>query len=367
MDQPTRGNSAGPRRRLMIYSDALNVGGAEVSVGHLIAELPERFEVTIAGVQPDVVQSIAARRPGTNVEVLDRVRDKLDVVAIADHVRLLRRARPDILHVNLFTPWSGQYAQLAGVATPGVRTVAVEHLPMPATHRRQRFAKRALSRAVSAHVAVGERSAREIEQLVGLPTESIMTIYNGVPQNAPPPLERRADGPVVGSVGRLSEQKGYDLLVRALPDLPDAQLVLVGDGPERARLESLARELGVSERLRITGWSDKVSSHLAYFDVFALPSRYEAFPLAILEAMFAAVPVVAAEVGSVPEAVQPGVTGLTVAPGSASELASAIRSLLADPERARELGRNARRMALDRFSVRAMTDRYIALYDRLAG
>jgi glycosyltransferase involved in cell wall biosynthesis len=343
------------------------VGGAEVSVGHLIAELPDRFDVTVVGVHPEVLQAIAARRPGTEVELLGRVRHKRDIGGIAEHLRLVRRVRPDILHVNLFTPWSGQYAQLAGVLTPGVRTVAVEHLPMPSTHRRQRLAKRALSRSVSAHVSVGERAGREIEELAGLPRGRIITIHNGVPDSCVSPLERPAGGPVIGSLGRLSEQKAYDVLVRALAELPDAQLVLVGDGPERARLESLARDLGVSDRLRITGWSDSASAHLAYFDVFALPSRYEAFPLAIVEAMLAEVPVVATDVGSVPEAVQAGVTGLTVQPGRADELARAISALLEDREHARELGRNARRLALERFTARAMADRYVELYDRLTG
>ncbi|HKN93587.1 MAG TPA: glycosyltransferase family 4 protein, partial [Thermoleophilaceae bacterium] len=218
---------------------------------------------------------------------------------------------------------------------------------------------------VAAHVAVGERAAREIERLVGLPQGSVLTIYNGVPdvpvQRAEPPLGR----PVIGSLGRLSEQKSYDVLIRALAELPDAGLVLVGDGPERPALERLAEELGVRSRLHITGWTDSARAHLGYFDVFALVSHYEAFPLSILEAMLAGVPVVATDVGSVSESVHDGQTGVLVPPGSPAEVARAIRSLLDEPERARSLARNARQAALDRFTASAMAASYVRLYDGL--
>lgn len=349
----------------MLYSDARTVGGAETSAGHLLSELPERFEVVVAGVDVRVAEAIASRRSGTPVEIVERVATKSDLSAIAEHVRLVRRVRPDILHVNLLSPWNGQYAQLAGILTPGVITVTVEHLPMPSTHRRQRLAKRALTRGLAAHVTVGERAGREIEQLVGLPHGSMVTIYNGVPDVAVEPVEAPVGGPVIGSLGRLTEQKCFDVLVRALPELPDASVVLVGDGPERPALERLADDLGVRDRLHITGWTDSARAHLCYFDVFALVSHYEAFPLAILEAMFAEVPIVATDVGSVSEAVRDGETGVLVPPGRPVDLARAIGSLLGEPERAATLARNARRAALERFTASAMASRYVQLYDRL--
>ncbi len=349
----------------MLYSDAVTLGGAEASAGHLLSELPERYEAIVAGVDSRVAETIASYRPGTPVELVERVGGKRDLSAIAAHVRLVRRVRPDILHVNLFSPWEGQYAQLAGIITPGVTTVAVEHLPMPWTHRRQQLAKRALSRRVAAHVAVGERAAREIERLVGLPPGSVVTIYNGVPEVAVEPVEPPVRRPVIGSLGRLSEQKSYDVLIRALLKLPDANVVLVGDGPERPALERLAEELGVRERLHITGWTDSARAHLGYFDVFALVSRYEAFPLSILEAMLAGVPVVATDVGSVAEAVRDGHTGLLVPSGSPAEVARAIRSLLDEPEHARALARNARADILERFTASRMAANYVQLYDRL--
>jgi glycosyltransferase involved in cell wall biosynthesis len=349
----------------MLYSDAVMLGGAEASAGHLLGELPERFEVVVAGVDARVAETIASHRPGTPVELVERVGDKRDLSAIAAHVRLVRRVRPDILHVNLFSPWQGQYAQLAGVVTPGVTTVTVEHLPMPWTHRRQRLAKRVLTRRIAAHVAVGERAGREIERLVGLPSGTMVTIHNGVPDVAVEPVEPPVGRPVIGSLGRLSEQKSYDVLIRTLPELPEANLVLVGDGPERPALERLADDLGVRERLHITGWTDSARAHLGYFDVFALASHYEAFPLAILEAMLAEVPVVATDVGSITEAVRDGETGLLVPPRRPGDLARAIRSLLGEPERARALAQNARRAALERFTASAMAGRYVQLYDSL--
>src|SRR5205823_4013374 len=123
---------------------------------------------------------------------------------------------------------------------------------------------------------------------------------------------RRADGPVIGAIGRLAPEKGYDLAIHALRDLPEATLVLVGDGSERERLEAIARELGVAERVQFTGWSDEPRRYLPGFDAFVLPSRQEGFPLAVVEAMLAGLPVVAADVGSVSEAVVDEETGYLV-------------------------------------------------------
>lgn len=350
---------------VVLYTDATAFGGAEAVMGHLVAGLDGRFAIEVLGVDAAVAEAVASRRPGVEAGVVPRVRHKLDLAAIAGHVRAVRERRPAILHAHLRTPWSCQYALLAGVVTPGVRTIATEHLPLASSVALQRWLKRGLVSRLDAHVAVGEEAARLVERHAGLRSGSVRVIPNGVPAPEGLPARPEHGGPaIVGSLGRLEAQKGYDVLVRALPALPGVAAVLVGDGSERVALERLAGELGVSDRLRITGWLEEGRAELAAFDVFVLPSRYEGLPLAVLEAMLAGVPVVASDVGSVRDAIRDGHTGLLVPPGDATRLAGAIRRAL-EPELGKRLGAAARAQALDRFTVERMVRAYEELYEEV--
>jgi glycosyltransferase involved in cell wall biosynthesis len=335
-------------------------------MGYLVAGLDSRYAVEVLGVHAEVVERLAGRRPGTQAFLASPVRHKLDLSAIASHVRAVRSRRPAILHAHLRTPWSCQYALLAGVVTSGVRTIATEHLPLASSVGLQRRLKRALVGRLDAHVAVGEVAARLVEQQAGLRHGSVRVIANGIPLPTSAAVPRVAPGPVIGSLGRLDPQKGYDVLVRALPDLPGVTAVLVGDGAERARLEQLAAKLGVSDRLHITGWLDDARARLGSFDVFVLPSLYEGLPLSVLEAMLAGLPVVASDVGSVRDAVRQNETGLLVPAEDVAGLVEAIRRAL-DPELGKRLGETGKAVALDRFTVEKMVRAYEQLYDEVLG
>src|SRR5205807_893383 len=139
-----------------------------------------------------------------------------------------------------------------------------------------------------------------------------------------------AGGPLVGAIGRLEHQKGFDVLIRALASVDDARLVVMGDGSERASLEQLARDVGVADRVVWTGWRDDARRYFAAVEVVALPSRFEGFPLTLLEALLARAAVVATDVGSIAEVVRNGDTGLLVPPDDPAALAVAIRRLLKD-------------------------------------
>jgi glycosyltransferase involved in cell wall biosynthesis len=356
--------------RVLAYTDSTAVGGAEIALGYLLGALAPEIEVGVLATDARVGAAIAARRRGVNARAVRAPQGGSDRAALRDHVRAIRAYAPDVVHANHTWPWACAYAELAALLCPGVRVLAVDHLPVPsALPRRRLYAGRMRARRLDGHVAVGERAARQIEQLVGLRAGTVRAIANGVPATAPEsaqPPATLASPPVIGSVGRLAEQKGYDLLVRALPALPAASLVLVGDGPARGDLERLAAELGVSGRLHVTGWTDDPRGYLAAFDVFALPSRWEGLPLGILEAMHAGLPVVACDVGSVAEAVRDGETGFLLAPDDLDALRERLRGLLADPRLARRLGERGRALATERFTDTAMARRYETLYRELA-
>src|SRR5262249_9818316 len=140
---------------------------------------------------------------------------------------------------------------------------------------------------------------------------------------------------VVGAVGRLSAEKGFDLLIRAVGRLlkggADVQLIIVGDGEERPRLEALITELGLVDRVLMLGYRPDVSELYQAMDVYALSSLSEGLPNVLLEAMALEVPIVATRIAGVPRLVRDEVTGLLVEPGSVDALTHGLDRLLADP------------------------------------
>jgi glycosyltransferase involved in cell wall biosynthesis len=351
--------------RVTAYTDAKAFGGAEQILGTLLRAMGSRIDATMLGVDEEVVQRIAAMRPGMETRVVRPVRSKWDAAGIAGHLRAVRALRPQVLHTSLWHPWSCQYAILAGLLTPGVHTIAWQHAIVPPRSRvHARMNHLTLSR-VDAHVGVARRQAETIEAMVGLPPGSMRVINNGVADFDVDPVPRPVPGPIVGTVGRLSHEKGYDVLLRAMQQLPRVTAVLVGAGPDRDKLERLAAEFGVGERVTLTGWVADQREWMRMFDVFALPSLTEGQPLTVIEAMLASRPVVGSDVGGVPEVIAAGETGLVVPAGDPDALASALDALVADPKRAEEMGRAGRARARARFSLEGMVDNFEALYEEL--
>jgi glycosyltransferase involved in cell wall biosynthesis len=363
--------STGRSLRLLAYTDSGAVGGAELALGYLLGALGEQIEVGVLATDGAIAEKIASHRPGACATVVKPPNGVRDLHALLEHRAAIRAFAPDVLHCNQAWPWACGYGELAGLMRARTRVLAVDHLPVPgAIPRVRRTGRRLLARGFDAHVSVGERSARQVEQIVGLRHNTVGAVPNGVPSVSPPTpdrsrlLDRSATGvgPVIGSLGRLTEQKGYDLLLRALPELPSATLVLVGDGPQRHALEEMAAELDVVERLQITGWVDDAPSRLAGFDVFALPSRWEGMPLSILEAMHAGLAVVACDVGSVSEAIRDGDTGYVVPIDDFGALCDRLRTLLADVALRERMGERARSVAGACFTDALMARRYEAVY-----
>ena len=202
--------------------------------------------------------------------------------------------------------------------------------------------------------------------MIGLEPGSIETIHNGVPDVSLNPVPRPAEGPIVGAVGRLSPRRASTSWFAPCALLPpDVTCVLVGDGPLRGDLERLAASLGVGDRVIVTGWVEQARDYLPVLDVVAMPSRFEGFPLAAVEAMLASRPLVATPVQSIPEAVEDGITGLLVPPEDPDALAGAVAELLGDHARREEMGRLGRALALERFTSQTMARSYEALYRRL--
>jgi glycosyltransferase involved in cell wall biosynthesis len=175
------------------------------------------------------------------------------------------------------------------------------------------------------------------------------------------------DAVVIGSVGRLVEQKDYPTQLRAFAQaaarVPSLRMLLVGDGPLRASLQELARELGVADSVRFAGHSDEVPVALRALDVFVLASKFEPYGVAILEAKASGTPIVATRVNEVSEILNEGQTGRLVPPENPGAMADAFVELAQDAAARRALGARAAADAAVRHSLRGVIDSYQRIYD----
>ncbi|MFQ5426864.1 MAG: glycosyltransferase [Gaiellales bacterium] len=355
------------RLDVLAYLDSDQVGGAERSLATLLRRLRGAVDITVAGTDPRTTGWVASQAGVDRVELLPPAPTKWHLGAGLAHVRAIRRLRPAVLHVNLRHPYSCQWALLAGVVTPAVQVVAVEHFVMPPTSQRQGRFKRAMARRLDAHVSVSDYAACALESAVGLPTGSVRTIRNGIDLGEPVEPRSGTAPAVVGSVARLAPEKGLDVLLRAAARLPGVLVELTGEGPERHRLETLAAELGIGERVSLRGHTDSPRSALARLDVLVVPSLEESFALVVAEGMAAGLPVLASDVGGIHEVIGDEATGQLVPAGDADALAAALRNLLADPTGRKSMGRRARARALEQLGADAMAASFLDLYRELVG
>ncbi|MEZ5321510.1 MAG: GNAT family N-acetyltransferase [Microthrixaceae bacterium] len=179
------GDGSVRRPRILFYTDADQIGGAETVARTLLSGLSDRFDVVIVGTDSTVVEHLAEARAVTTM-VLDPIVDRSDVAAMAGHRRVIAALAPDVFHANLSEGSSCQYALLAALSVPGVRVVVTENSPMGVRTRLSGSIKRRSARWFDAHVAVGERTARMVEADVGLAPGRVITIPNAVP-----PIDRR--------------------------------------------------------------------------------------------------------------------------------------------------------------------------------
>jgi glycosyltransferase involved in cell wall biosynthesis len=182
----------------------------------------------------------------------------------------------------------------------------------------------------------------------------------------PRPMQR-----VVGAVGRLSPEKGFSVLVEAARRMagvdPDVGFVLFGDGPLVPQLRVQVDALGLRERFVLAGFRADATCFLPHLDLVVLPSFTEGLPVVLLEALVAAVPVVATAVGGTPEVVEDGVSGYLVPARDPAALADRIAAILASPDRARAMGRRGRERVKAEFSLARQGLEYQRLFERLTG
>lgn len=353
---------------VVFYSDALALGGAEMNLSRPLSGFPAQVEVTIVAVEPTVLEWLGQQRPTATTRLIEPIIGRTDLAGMVAHRRLFIELEPDVVSFNLSAASSCQWAILAATSIRGLHRVVVEHSPMGTWSDLSARLKRFTSRRLGAHAAVGDRTARILEEQSGLRPGSIATIYHGVPDVSPIPAERPSATTLL-TVARHDPVKGIDVLLDAMALVaPPTCLVVIGDGPEGPALRRRCTQLGLDDRVefRSLPWDGtRAADLMGAFDGFVLPSRIEGFPVTIAEAMLAGLPVVATEVGSVREAVEPGTTGWVVPSEDPPALAEAIGELVSDLDRARAMGAAGRAVASARFTVEATVEAYLDMYRRI--
>jgi glycosyltransferase involved in cell wall biosynthesis len=331
------------------------IGGSERHLLTLLPALRERgVDVSFLGLDDP------SRAPDPFYEALTVPYERLNAPrdlnpALAWRVRRAVR-RAGLVHTHLV------HADVYG-AFGARRLVSTKHNDDPFRAGAFRFVERALARRAARIIAITASLARFQVERVGLPAAKVEVIHYGLddlPQawgeNPPDPVV--PDARVLLCVCRLERQKGVDVAIRALREIPDAQLVVLGEGPQRGELEQLARELDVN--VYLPGRVPDVAAWLRRAHLLVHPVRWEGFGLALLEGMLASLPVVATNVSSIPEIVADGETGLLVPPDDPGALAAAVNRVLADPS---GFGERGRIRARSEFSVAKMADHTLAVYE----
>ncbi|HLZ37217.1 MAG TPA: glycosyltransferase family 4 protein [Mycobacteriales bacterium] len=340
---------------MIVYTDSTGVGGAEISLEHLVREAPAAVDVVVAGTSRPIVERIAAVRPGARALVVRRG-------ALA-HAAAFAALRPDVVHLNRSVPWATAAAACAALSVPDTRLVTVDQLPLRTTHAALLWRTRALTLRADVAVAVGRVSARRVEDFYALGPGSVVSVPNGVPPvDAVPSVPSRTGELRVGSLGRRDPMKGYDVALRALARIEGVRLLVHGTGGEAPRLTALARALGIADRVEWREWISDRAAALGGFEVLVLPSRTEGFSLSLVEAMSAGLPCVATNVGGAAEAFDEGRCGLLVPPDDPVALAAALVRLRDDPAGRERLGSAARERARALYTATRMASAYLDLW-----
>jgi glycosyltransferase involved in cell wall biosynthesis len=347
-------------------------GGAEQMMVHLAAGLGSEYRSEAALIR-DSWLGTALQKRGVPVTML-RSGFEGSFATLRNLMKLIRQRRVAILHTHEF--FMNTLGLVASRLT-GVPVVATVHGKNYYSERfRRRLAYRLVGRSAGQMVAVSDDVREFLVEQVGIPSNRIRVVRNGVPVNGQSSHERLStlrerlgldqNARVVGTVGSLYPVKGHKYLIDAAVHVvrrcPDVTFLIVGRGRLREELEAQASGLGVAPYIRFLGHRDDVRDLLDVCDAFVLPSLSEGMPLALLEAMAAGVPTVATRVGGVGEVLEDGKSGLLVPPGESHAVAESLVTLLEDRTLATEIGEFAREVVARRYSLEGMVQAYQEVY-----
>ncbi len=361
--------NSGRRLRTAFVITSMPVGGAETLLLNLIRSLNrDRFSPSLFCLKElGPMGELLAREIPTYHSL---IRNKYDVTIVHRLGQLLRRQQIDAVITvgagdKMF--WGRLAAKYAGVP---VICSALHSTGWPDGVGRL---NRMLTPITDAFIGVAQSHGKFLVEFERFPASKVAIIRNGIDANrfVPNRSERSrfrellglsANVPLVGIVAALRPEKNHELFLdvasRTCDILPDAHFVIIGEGPERTKIESIVTAKRLESNVHLLGNRIDTPSLLAALDVFLLTSHNEANPVSILEALACGVPVVSTNVGSIAETVQDGITGYTVDAGDAEKASQRVMQLLFDSQHAKELGQRGRELVQKTGSLEAMVNGY---------
>ena len=360
--------------KVLLLAVGLDVGGTESHILDLASGMDRRFNVVVCSLKPlgRLGQELQAR--GVRVLSLEG-KGKWDPRVLWRFWRVLRAERPDVVQAFLF--WANIAARLIGRLLPQSRIISSYHDEIVSEGPLNRLVDRLTMMWTQYLVCCSQAVQRSVEQRIAGKRKPVVIIPFGVHVNRFGETKggegtnaSRPGLPVLGTVCRLVEpKKGLTYLLQAVAELerqmgkPVCQVMIVGDGPAQCELRALSERLGIAHRVQFMGTRRDIPELLSRMDVFVLPSLYEGFGIAILEAMAAGKPVIATTVGGIPEFVEQGHSGVLVSPGDSRALAQAIKEVIAHPERATIMGRNAQAHVRKHYAIESVVRQHEDLYE----
>jgi glycosyltransferase involved in cell wall biosynthesis len=362
---------------VLIFTNSFRIGGSERQAVELAKRLdPSKFELIVACFQKD----------GPLSAELPCGLDKVHAFPLAgffnwnafrravDFIRLLRKMRVQV--VQCFDFYSNVFAiPLARLAGVPVILGSRRDEGVTLRTRAQRMVEGWCYRLATGVVANAEAIKAQLVKRDGLRPERAWVIHNGLDldrfdqQGSVSRADHNGDGVTVAVVANLRQEKGHMVFLDAAHRLaglyPQARFRIVGDGPMWQRIEARVKELGLSERVEMTGATKDIPAFLQSIDIMVNPSHTEGFPNAVLEAMAASLPVVATDVGGTHELVGEGLTGYLVPPGDGAVMAERLARLCKDPDARLKMGEAGRRRMAERFTADLMAKRFETLYQTL--
>ena len=363
------------KKHIVFYTDTPLIGGAENQM-YLLAKFldKEKYEITLICSDFKNLDDWTKKFENEDIKVVRlNVAHKHDPRHYFQLKAYLKHNKVDMMHIHVWNPASCRYAlKLAGKYN--VPTVITEHDPFELP-RMKMMIKRKLFNKVSHVIAVSESNHQLLINLFPELKNRITTIHNGIDvawfesQLLSFTLKHRDDhrkenfnatknSKIILSVAELHERKGLKYLIEAMPKViencPTCKLVLVGAGPDENTLKHLVKEKNIENHVIFLGYRKDIPHIMKSADIFVLPSEKEAFGLVLLEAMAAELPIIASEVGGIPEIIENGVNGMLIPPHDEDRIANAIIKLLNDPKTVDKFKTTGNKLLKKAFDARIM-------------
>lgn len=371
-------------KKLLFYTDTPYVGGAENQM-YLLSKFlnKDKYDVVLVCSDYKKLSDWASRFEQEGVRVVRlNVVHKHDPRHYFQLKELIKREVPDIIHLHVWNPASCRYAFMAANKYK-FPIVVTEHDPFELP-KFKKYIKKRLMKRVQKIVTVSQANKELMQNLYPELKNYTTTIHNGIDvtwfesqllnfsknkrnEFRAKEFEADPDTKVILSVAELHERKGLKHLIRTLPKIHEknsnVRLVIAGDGPHKKDLEKLINEEKLSGHVRLLGFRKNIPKIMASSDVFVLPSEKEAFGLVLLEAMTARLPIVASNVGGIPEIIEDGVNGDLIEPSNHDQMAEKILDLFNKNFKVREYTENGYNLLHKKYNAKTMAKKYELIYD----